>query len=347
MRRLSSGWQRFWFEPQPTSSLALLRIAIGAIALAWALSLVPDFGTFFSSHGVEPVPPTHQPPGIWGVLDSFPAYGVALALFGALIAGAISLMVGYRTRLASVVVFVAVMAFENRAPSIWNSGDSLLRIVCFFLMFAPAGESLSVDRWRRAKDHFWEFPARPPWALRLIQIQVSVVYLSAVWFKLHGPDWLHGTAVSYSMRLQDFQRFVLPGALSHSVLVSTVATYLTIATELMVGILVWNRAARPLVLMLGVILHVSIGLNLALGFFSEVMLACYLAFLSPQWASRRLLALHDRAGVVRARIASGGRQSLPAPSDHSVVSTSGPNCSLCTYPAAPQVRASAGRSSAS
>ena len=282
------------------------------------------------------------------MLNSFPAYGVALALFGALVAGSISLLVGYRTSLASVLVFVAVLSFEHRAPSIWNSGDGLLRIVCFFLMFAPAGQSLSVDRWRRERERFWEFPARPPWALRLIQIQVSLVYLSAVWFKLHGPDWLHGTAVSYSMRLQDFQRFVFPSALSHSVLVSTVATYLTIATEVMIGVLVWNRAARPLVLMLGVILHVSIGFNLELGFFSEVMLACYLAFLSPEWASRRLLAVRDRASVRRARVRARRGQSVPSPPEASKQSmTSGPNCSLCTYPAAPQVRASAGRSSAS
>ena len=346
MRRISTWWQRFWFEPQPTSSLAILRIVMGALVFAWALSLVPDFRTFFSSHGIEPIPPVHEPLGVWGVLNSAPAYGVALGLFGVLVVASLALMVGYRTRLASVLVFVAVVSFEHRAPSIWNSGDGLLRIVCFFLMFAPAGEALSVDRWRRARDRFWEFPARAPWALRLIQIQVSVVYLSAVWFKLHGPDWLHGTAVSYSMRLQDFQRFVLPGAISHSVLVSNIATYLTIATELMIAVLVWNRAARPLVLMLGVVLHTSIGVNLELGFFSEVMLACYLAFLSPEWAARHLLVGRDRLGAWRRRLRSG-RQPVPDPSAHSVVSTSGPNCSLCTYSAAPHVRASAGRSSAS
>ena len=204
------------------------------------------------------------------------------------------LTIGYRTRIASVVVFVALVSFEHRAPSIWNSGDGLLRILCFFLMLAPAGASLSVDRWRTAKDRFWEFPARAPWALRLVQIQISAVYLSSAWFKFHGTAWLHGTAVSFAVRVEDLQRFALPGALSHSLLFSSVMTYWTLAIELMIGVLVWNRAARRWVLLLGAGLHVLVGLNLRLGFFSETMLAAYLVFLSPAAATATVLAVRDR-----------------------------------------------------
>ena len=60
-------------------------------------------------------------------------------------------------------------------------------------------------------------------------------------------------------RLEDFQRYPLPAVFSHSPFFSSVMTYWTLAVELMVGILVWNRAARPLVLTLGVALHVTVG----------------------------------------------------------------------------------------
>ena len=172
--------------------------------------MLPDVHAFFSPHGIEPVPPTHNAVGVWGLLNTFPDYSVAIALYVALLVASVCLLVGYRTRLASIVVFVGILSFEHRAPSIGNSGDGLLRNVTFFLMLAPAGASLSVDRWRRARDRFWEFPARAPWALRLVQIQLSVVYLSAVWLKLHAPAWLHGTAVSYSARIEDFARYPLP-----------------------------------------------------------------------------------------------------------------------------------------
>ncbi len=294
MRRLAAAWDRFWFAPTPTSSLALFRIAIGVISFAWALSLAPDLHAFFSSHGIEPVPPFHPPVGIWGVLNIFPNYTMAIALYVALLVASCCVTVGYRTRLSSVVVFVALVSFEHRAPSIWNSGDGLLRILFFYLMLSPAGASLSVDRWKRARERFWEFPARAPWALRLVQIQLSIVYLSSAWFKFHGTAWLHGTAVSFAVRVEDLQRFALPAGLSHSLLFSSVMTYWTLAIELMVGLLVWNRSARRWVLLLGAGLHVLVGLNLRLGFFSETMLAAYLAFLSPAAATAFILAVRDR-----------------------------------------------------
>ena len=302
MKRVGAAWQGFWFAPEPTSSLAIFRIAIGAVSFVWTLSLLPDLHAFFSAHGVEPRPPSHPPIGSWGMLNAFPSYSAAIAMYAALVVASLCLLVGYRTRLASVIVFVGVLSFEHRAPSIFNSGDGLLRNVTFFLMLAPSGVSLSVDRWRRARDRFWEFPARAPWALRLVQIQVSAVYLSTVWFKLHGPDWLHGTAVSYAARLEDFQRFALPAALSHSPFFGAALTYWTLAVELMLGILVWNRAARPVVLALGVALHLTVGLTMELGFFSETMLACYLAFLAPSAASVGILAVHDGVSTMTARV---------------------------------------------
>jgi hypothetical protein len=294
MRRLAASWNRFWFTPQPTSSLALFRIAIGLITLGWGLSLVPDLHAFFSSQGIEPVPPANTPTGMWGVLNTFPDFGVAVGLFVALLVASVSLTVGYRTRLASVVVFVAVLSFEHRTPSVWNSGDGLLRILCFYLMFAPAGTSLSFDRRRKVHDRFWEFPARPQWAVRLVQIQISAVYLSAVWFKLHGTGWVDGTAVSFAARMEDLHRFAVPSILADSALFSSVATYWTLAIELMVGVLVWNRAARPYVLALGIALHVVTGLTLRLAFFPETMIVAYLAFLSPATAASLVLAARDR-----------------------------------------------------
>jgi hypothetical protein len=306
MRHFGRRWQRFWFEPESTASLAILRIAVGFLSFAWALALLPDLYAFFSAHGVEPVPPGHLAAGSWGVLNFFPGYSVALVLYAAMLVASLCLLVGYRTRWASLVVFVAIISFENRAPSIWNSGDGLLRILTFLLMLAPAGESLSIDRWRTNRQQFWEFPRRAPWAMRLIQVQISVLYLSSVWLKLHGPEWRDGTAVSYAIRLQDFQRFALPHLLSHSLLFSSLMTYWTLAVELMIGILVWNRAARPLVLFLGVALHLGLDFNLRLGFFSEAILVSYLAFLSPVAAERGIVAVRYRTRGGLARV-----QTLP------------------------------------
>jgi hypothetical protein len=102
--------------------------------------------------------------------------------------------------------------------------------------------------------------------------------------------------------MEDLQRYALPGSLGRSLVFSTVMTYWTIAIELMIGILVWNRAARPFVLALGIGLHLLVGFNLRLGFFSETMLAAYLAFLTPAAATTGVLVVRDRLHATATRV---------------------------------------------
>jgi hypothetical protein len=302
VRRVGRAWNRFWFAPEPTSTLAIFRIGFGVVTLGWAIALMPDLDAFYSSHGIEPIHPTHQGLGLWSLLSVFHGYTAAVALCIALAVASLCVIAGYRTRLATLVVFCGLLSLERRAPSVFNSGDGLLRIYALFLMLAPAGASLSVDRWRTARDRFWEFPARAPWALRLMQIQLSAVYAGSVWEKLHGAPWTDGTAVSYSMQIADFQRFAVPDLLTHSMLFSSVMSYWTLAVELMIAILVWNRAARPVVLALGVGLHLGIDLTLRIGFFSAAILTAYLVFVSPAAASAGVLAVRDRfLGFMAAR----------------------------------------------
>jgi hypothetical protein len=275
-------WERFWFEPEETSTLALVRIAFGLVVIAWTLSLAADALDFFGPRGLLPTTGYDgEASAAWSVLDlANGRVGVTLVMT-VLFLAACCLTIGQWTRLAAVLVFVGLVSLERRNPFVFNSGDSLLRIVAFCMMFAPAGAALSLDRWRRARESFWEFPRRAPWALRLMQVQVSVVYLATVWAKLRGDAWNDGTAVSYALRLDDLARFQVPASIAQSELVANLLTYGALATEAAVAVLVWNRRLRPWVLAAGVALHLGIDLTLRVGFFSWTMLVLYLAFLSP------------------------------------------------------------------
>jgi hypothetical protein len=102
--------------------------------------------------------------------------------------------------------------------------------------------------------------------------------------------------VSYAVRIGEVTRLPVPSFVTDSPLLAEVATYGALATELAVGVLVWNRAARPWVLALGVLLHLSIELTLAVGFFSLTIITLYLAFLPPDRAERVLLWIRDCLG---------------------------------------------------
>jgi len=303
-----AAWERFWFEPESTAPLAVLRIVLGVIVLGWTLSLAGDLDAFFSQTGLLSKGPGGG--GTWGVLAVFPADLAVQLVFAVLLIACIALILGYQTRLAALLVFVAILSLERRDPYVFNTGDGLIRLIAFYLMLAPAGVALSLDRRRFAPDRFWEFPKRAPWALRLMQIQLSIIYLAGLWVKLQGTTWNDGTAVSYAMRISDLTRLPLPGFLIHSALLSNLMTYGTLAIEFSVPILVWNRRLRPWVMLAGISLHLGIEYSIRVGFFSVAMLTLYLSFLDPAWAENRLLAVRGWLDRIRAR--STRRQAAPA-----------------------------------
>jgi len=290
--RLGSGWDRFWFEPQETSSLALFRIAFGLVATFWTLSLLPNLFAFFGPNGIVPTYP-QAGPGAWGVLAISNSEPFVAVVFVATLLASVALTAGLRTRWAAVVVYLGILAFQRRNPMVANSGDELIGNLALFCALAPSGVALSLDRWRAAPGRFWEFPARAPWALRLIQIQISVVYLSSVWQKVEGELWRNGTAVSYALRITDVHRFATPDFVTHSLMLSELVTFGTLALEASLGILVWNRVARPWVLTMGIAMHVGIDLWILVGFFSFAMIVSYIAFIPAETASRRIIAVRD------------------------------------------------------
>ena len=288
-----TGWRRFWFEPEPTSTLALVRIAFGVVMIGWTLALLPVLFPLFGHDGVLP----RQPPrglGTWGLLALVDGNAAVVALFVVTLAASALLVIGYRTRLAALLVFVGLMSFTRRDPFVVNSGEPLLRIIALYLVLSSAGASLSLDRLRRARDRFWEFPSRSRWPVRLLQVQVSLIYLSSVWAKTRGTAWNDGTAVSYALRIKDYTRFPLPSGITTSVLISNLMTYGTLATELAIGVLVWNRRARPWVLGAGVALHLGIAYSIKVGFFTLGMLVLYVAFLPNETAGRLIESVRYR-----------------------------------------------------
>lgn len=302
LSRAWTGWSRWVFDPIDTASMAALRIAVGVLTVAWTLSMLPDANTFLSRSGVQRGLP-HYDSGAWSV-QLGPPYIVLAVL---LLAG-VGLALGWRTRIVSVVVAVLLLAVQRRDPWVLNSGDLLLRELAFFVMLMPAGETWSFDARRRARRGLPE-RRRAPWALRLVQLQVSALYLFSVWAKVRGVDWNDGTAVGIALQLEDLQRFTLPAALSTSLLVSAVLTYSSLAVEASLAFGLWLPRLRYWVMAAGVGLHLGIEASLLIGFFSLAVISSYLAFVPPE----HLRALVARVQALRAARAAPASARDPVP----------------------------------
>lgn len=319
MSRAVAAWERFWFAPVETSTLALFRIAFGILVLAWTLSLAPPLYALFGTEGILPEQPDSGA-GAWGLLGVFPSDAAVTVVYLLLLVGSLFLIVGFRTRLAAAVVFVCLVSFARRNPWVLNSGDLLLSVLAFYVMLAPSGAALSVDRLLKTRSRFWEFPARAVWPLRLVQVQISVLYVAAVWAKVRGATWNDGTAIAYAFRIGDLERFPLPDFLVDSLVLVNLMTYGTLAAELALGLLVWNRKLRPWVLLVGVALHLGIDYSVRVGFFSYAVLVAYIAFLPPETVRAWLYQMRDRVDrsplrriLPKAGQESGGAESSAVP----------------------------------
>jgi hypothetical protein len=196
------------------------------------------------------------------------------------------------------------VSFLHRNLWVFNAGDSVVRIIALFVALSPCGTALSLDQ-RRRIGSFWSAQSRPIWPIRLLQVQLSIIYLSSVLIKLTGHAWPQGTAVSYALRLVDMQRLPSPDWLTTNALIMNVATWAALATELAVGVLVWNRRLRPWVLAAGLVMHLMIDIGIIIGIFSYAMFVLYLAWVSPDTVKRLPDNFKHAATKVRARLRPG------------------------------------------
>jgi len=281
--RVITAWRNFWFRPEGVEVLGLIRIAFGALIIGWTLSFFTDLPDLFGRKGVVPLPSSD--PHMWTVFQLWPDDRAVLVGWLLLLISAIAMTIGWHTRIASIAVWILVISFQHRDPNAFNAGDVLVRIEALCLALAPSGAALSLDQ-RRRTGRFWSAQVRAPWAIRLLQLQLSIVYLASVRWKLAGTTWPEGTAVSYALRLRDMLVLPAPQWFIHSALLINVATWGALALELAIGTLVWNRRLRPWVLGAGALMHTSILLTMGVGFFTPAVFVLYCAFVSPEFLRR-------------------------------------------------------------
>jgi hypothetical protein len=135
------------------------------------------------------------------------------------------------------------------------------------------------------------------WALRLILIELAIVYLWAAISKI-DPLWLNGTALAGQVQGS------LRGLIDATIGMHAVAILVPI-TELAL-VLVWMRPAWPYLAPLGILFHLGIvWTGLEIGLFAWLMIALY-AFVVPDRvylaAVKRLAPVRTRAGELAAAL---------------------------------------------
>jgi hypothetical protein len=302
--RFGAGWNRFWFTPADPRGVCTLRLLTGLLAVWYLLSFSADLVTWFGPDGILPVETvaqmTREPDGSWNARLSYLYYAVTPGqLRGVHVAGLAVLTAftaGIATRISSILALIVVLSYVHRAPVITGPFEPILALLLFYLCFAPCGQTLSIDSWLRRTGR-WPAKSRagtPPdlaspsvsarVCLRLIQVHVAGIYAISGLTKLGGSDtWWMGQAMWWLIARSESRMVDVTWLATHPYLVNA-WTQGVVILEIAFAVLIWNRWARPLLLVASTLHWILIGLVTGLVSFAAAMLVANVAFLD--WSAR-------------------------------------------------------------
>lgn len=288
---LLSYWQRFWFGKQPATPIAIFRILFGLIVLQNLLiELAPNFLYFYGIKAIldSPTVVTYW----WRNQPQFDLFLLGpqtdtfhIIIFAFIVTAALFMTLGLFTRASTVLLYLGLLSLQRHCPLNFDGGDLFMRLCALILCFSHAGDAFSLDNLikqaRQSESQQAHQPAlSQPWAQRLLQVQLSLVYFHSFLCKIQGVCWQKGLAIYWSTRFADLIRFPCP-PLTDTLLGSQIGTYFTLVIEFLLFTLVWFKPLRYWILLGGVILHLGIDWCMNLPGFETLFIAAYVNFIDP------------------------------------------------------------------
>lgn len=294
---------RYWFGGVDSRALSVFRIVFALLLLKVALYLLPNARWFYSDEGITPRSALFD--GLardnrFSLMDAISAPWMAQVFFLLWAAVLIGLLVGYRTRLMTVLNFIFLLSIHERNLYVIDGADNVMRVVSFWCMFIPLGKHYSLDVLLRRLNTYrltqnpidLRVPAEPrltfAFPVRMLQIQVALIYLFTFILKLPGDPWKKGEAVYYTLQLQSLTQATGDWVLKNAPFWTLQGmNYFTLVMESSFIFLVFLPFLQPylriLGLTMGFMLHLGIGLLMSIPNFSSLMPATYLIFFAPTW----------------------------------------------------------------
>jgi hypothetical protein len=274
LKQLRDVWNQLFFDKKPAEGIAIFRILLGLLTLFTFFQDVLRLEDFWGPNAIQSVE-TGMKNYNFPILSIFQHFTMSYNLLYTFITvqfiSLICFTLGYKTRIFSILSFILIVSFQQRNVNMLSSADLLLRILFMIVMFAPTANVFSLD------SLIARIKGKPlprdvsPWAHRLIQIQIAVVYISTVIAKSKGITWLDGSAVYYSTRLIDLTRFPVPFLLDWKWFL-ILSTWLTLITELSLGTLIFIKEFKKPLILIGIIFHLGIEYMMSIPTFEIIMI---------------------------------------------------------------------------
>jgi hypothetical protein len=291
-------------------SLALFRIVLGFIVLIDLAERFVNLGAHYSDAGILPRETAMGSINQWRWSLGF-ANGTTefqALLFIVATAAAILLILGVRTRVTSVILWVLVLSIQVRNPLLSSAADTLIRMLLFWAMFLPLDAKWSLGAPRAPGDETLS-SSRPAFALSFgtagLLLQIACMYLFTALLKT-GPAWTtDGTAIYYSTGAGHVTRPFADVVHQLPPMLLEVMTYATLVLEYAAPVLLFfpfrTTLVRTFTIVAIVLLHIGILSVMDVGIFSQASALCMVCFLPGRFWDVWLPAIRVRL-VGKARL---------------------------------------------
>ena len=289
-------WDEFWFQPEDPLALGVLRILTGLMLiythLVWGIKLEAFLGpNGFQDHLlVRVLEPASTAWSLWWLVPEH----ALVAVHWTCVAVLVLYTLGFWTTVTKWAAPVITISYANRVPNANFGLDQINAMLAIYLALGPCGARLSLDRvWRvyrhgvrslREQGH-WSMPAVLPSSsarlvTRLIQVHMCVIYFFSGVSKLKGDAWWNGEAIWMALSNTEYQTTDMTWLAWYPWL-SDMATHATVLWEMTFWLLVWRTAWRPVILLIGISMHLGIGVCLGMWTFGLIMICTYICYIPP------------------------------------------------------------------
>ncbi|MBL9162390.1 MAG: hypothetical protein JNL18_06655 [Planctomycetaceae bacterium] len=283
---VGAAWNRFWFTPSAATTLGLMRVAAGLLALYAVATYGPDLELWFGEGGMLPLEMVRSLyDGQWSLLDYVPANMLWPAYWSALVVIALFTL-GVGGRAMALGATVATFSFFTRAPLVTGEFESILSFLLVYLCIGRADDAYSLKAlWRRHTTSSPLPPAPSPFntiSLRLVQVHTALACLMMGWAQLAAPEsaWWSGEGIWLAAARPNMSLIDLSALADHPRLTAAWSHAITLYL-LAMPVFIWSRLARPLLIVAGGLVWISFAVASGWTPFCAAMLTATAAFVEP------------------------------------------------------------------
>ncbi|OGI19969.1 MAG: hypothetical protein A3B68_00295 [Candidatus Melainabacteria bacterium RIFCSPHIGHO2_02_FULL_34_12] len=182
-------------------TLALFRICLAVIIIIDLLQRLRDLDAFYVDNGVFPrtvLINNYSNLYNFSFHLSNGSYGIQLIFFIVALIFAFCLLIGFQTKIATLLSWIFMVSLHVRMPFILIGGDELLRMILFWSIFLPLGARFSLDGILNPPKE--KLPEKMFSAASVTLLsQILILYWFSVVFKSRTPEWQDGSAIYYAL----------------------------------------------------------------------------------------------------------------------------------------------------